>query len=60
MLEIGRNFPPYLIETRSDLAHKLPTCVISIAEHQAMLPQAIDKFVVLLSLVYKLQIILHT
>lgn len=60
MLELGKNFMPFLMETRSDLAVKIPTCVITIAEHQAMLPQAIDKFVVLLSLVYKLQIILHS
>ena len=60
MLELGRNFPSFLIETRPDLASKIPTCVIATAEHQAMLPGAIDKFVVLLSLVYKLQLILNS
>lgn len=60
MLEIGKNFPGYLLQTKPELALKLPTIVIATAEHQAMLPNAIDKFVVLLSLVYKLQIIINS
>ena len=58
IIEIGKQFPEHLIANYPNLGMKLPTAIIAIAEHQAMLPQAADHFVVLLSLVYKLQIIL--
>jgi hypothetical protein len=59
IIELGKTFPEYLNRTNPNLITKLPGIMITIAEHQAMLPQAADHFVVLLSLVYKIQIILH-
>ena len=59
IIELGKTFPEYLNRTNPNLITKLPGIMITIAEHQAMLPQAADHFVVLLSLVYKIQIILN-
>ena len=59
IIELGKTFPEYLNRTNPSLITKLPGTMITIAEHQAMLPQAADHFVVLLSLVYKLQILLN-
>ena len=60
VLELGKQFPNYLNENAPQLINKLPTVIITIAEHGAMMSQCADHFVVLLSLVYKLQIILHS
>ena len=60
VLELGKQFPNYLNEHAPQLIGKLPTVIITIAEHGAMLSQCADHFVVFLSLVYKLQIILHS
>lgn len=55
---IGKDFPAFLKQFLSEKENKLPLVIIAIAEHQAMLPNAIDKVIVLLSLIYKIQIIL--
>ena len=60
VLELGKQFPNYLNEHAPQLIGKLPTVIITIAEHGAMMSQCADHFVVLLSLVYKLQIILQS
>ncbi len=60
VLELGKQFPNYLNEHAPQLIGKLPTVIITIAEHGAMISQCADHFVVLLSLVYKLQIILQS
>ena len=59
ILEIGKQFPDYLNKNFPQNINKLPMSIIAIAEHQAMLSQSADFFVVLLSLVYKLQLILN-
>lgn len=59
MIMIGQQFPTYLQTVAPEKMNKLPLIIIAIAEYQAMLPNAIDKFVVLLALVYKLQTILN-
>lgn len=59
IIELGKSFPEYLNRTAPQLITKLPGVMITIAEHQSMLSTAADHFVVLLSLVYKLQILLH-
>lgn len=59
VLELGKQFPNYMNENVPQLINRLPTVIITIAEHGAMLSQCADHFVVLLSLVYKLQMIIH-
>lgn len=59
IIELGKSFPEYLNRISPQLISKLPGIMITIAEHQAMLSQAADHFVVLLSLVYKLQMLLN-
>lgn len=58
MLMIGQQFPKYLQTIAPDKINKLPLIVIALAEYQAQLSTAIDKFIVLLACVYKLQTIL--
>lgn len=56
---ISKNFVEFIKTNYPNYSSKIPMCVISIAEHLNMLPNCIDKTIVLLSCVYKLQIILH-
>jgi DNA polymerase III delta prime subunit len=56
---ISKNFVEFIKVNYPNYSSKIPMCVISIAEHLNMLPNCIDKTIVLLSCVYKLQIILH-
>ena len=58
-LIIGKQFPEYLQTVKPDKIDKLPLLIISICEHQNMLATAIDKFIVLTSMVFKLQMILR-
>lgn len=59
LLLIGQQFPTYLKSVAPDKMQKLPVIVITIAEYQAQLQTAIDKFVTLLACVYKLQTIIN-
>lgn len=56
---ISKNFVEFIKVNYPNYSSKIPMCVIAIAEHLNMLPNCIDKVIVLLSCVYKLQIILH-
>lgn len=56
--QLGKEFPDYLSTVAPQKLNKLPLVVIDIAEYSAQLPSAIDKFVVFLALVYKLQMTL--
>ena len=58
MESISKSFIDFIRINYSIYNSKIPMCVIAIAEHNNMLPNAIDKVIVLLSLVYKLQIII--
>lgn len=58
MLMIGQQFPNYIQTVAPDKMVKLPLVILAIAEYDAQLPNAIDKFVVLLALVFKLQSIM--
>lgn len=56
--QIGKEFPDYLATVAPQKLNKLPLVIVDIAEYSAQLPQAIDKFIVFLALVYKLQMTL--
>lgn len=58
VVEIGKSFPEYLKNNRPEFLNKLPLIIIAAAEAQDSLYRAIDKVIVLLSLIYKIQIIL--
>jgi len=60
ILMIGKQFPDYMTVVCPDKLNKLPQVILAIAEYQAQLPHAIDKFVVLAALVYRLQMIMHS
>ncbi|WQJ53261.1 MAG: clamp loader of DNA polymerase [Wendovervirus sonii] len=60
ILTIGKQFPDYMISVCPDKIHKLPSVIMAIAEYQSQLPHAIDKFVVLAALMYRLQMIMHS
>ena len=60
MESISKSFIDFIRLNYSQYISKIPMCVIAIAENNNMLSNAIDKFIVLLSLVYKLQIILKS
>lgn len=59
MLMIGKQFPNYLQTVYPDKINKLPLVILALSEYDAQLATAIDKFVVLLALVYKLQQIMN-
>ena len=59
VLAIGKDFPDYIMTVAPQYTNKLPLVLITTAEYNSMLATSIDKFVTLLGLVYKLQIILH-
>ena len=58
MESISKSFIDFIRINYNNYNSKIPMCVIAIAEHNNMLQNAIDKVIVLLSLVYKLQIII--
>ena len=59
ILAIGQQFPEYLMTTCPQKIGKLPLIIIAIGEYNSMLATSIDKFVTLLALVFKLQMILQ-
>ena len=59
VLAIGKSFPDFLITVHPEYVNKLPLILIATAEYNSMLATSIDKFVTLLGLVYKLQMIIH-
>ena len=59
VLAIGKEFPDYIMTVASQYVNKLPLILIATAEYNSMLATSIDKFVTLLGLVYKLQIIIN-
>lgn len=60
MLMIGKQFPNYIKTVAPDKLNKLPLIILSISEYDSQLANAIDKFVVLLALVFKLQQIINS
>lgn len=58
MLSISQNFIEFIRTTHPNYINKIPMCIIAIAEYMSQLPNAIDKVVVLLATIYKLQLIL--
>lgn len=58
MLSISQNFVDFIRTVHPQHASKIPMCIISIAEYMSQLQNAIDKVIVLLACVYKLQIII--
>lgn len=58
--QIGSKFPDYLSKNAPDKVNKLPMIIISTAEHQDMLIRAINKNIVLSSLIFKIQMILNS
>lgn len=59
MLAISQNFVEFIRTTQPQYKNKIPMCIIAIAEYMSQLPNAIDKVVVLLATIYKLQIIIR-
>nr|DAE17712.1 MAG TPA: activator clamp loader [Myoviridae sp. ctn8H20] len=59
ILAFGKDFPEYLRMNAPDKIMKLPLAIITIGEHAFQLNQVPDKMVTLLSLIFKLQIILN-
>lgn len=59
VLSIGKMFPDYIMTVTPQHINKLPLILIATAEYNSMLATSIDKFVTLLGLVYKLQIIVN-
>lgn len=60
ILNIGKQFPEYLNTVAPQYIAKLPVILIAIAEYNSMLATSIDKFVTLLGLVFKLQLIINS
>lgn len=58
VIEICKEFPEYLRDHRPNDILKLPLIVIAAAEAQDQLYKAVDKLIVLLALIYKIQLIL--
>lgn len=58
LIEIGKKFPEYLRTKCPDKINNLPLVLIAIAEHQQQANFVPDKMITLLSLIYKLQLIL--
>lgn len=59
ILQISKEFVKYMGVVAPDKLSKLPYITVEIANYVLQLPQAIDKFIVLLALVYKLQMIIR-
>lgn len=60
MLSISQNFVDYIRTAHPEYGQKVPMCIIAIAEYMNQLATAIDKMIVLLACVYKLQVILKS
>lgn len=60
LIIIGKDFPEYLRHTLPDKIDKLPLIIIAVAEYQSQISNAIDKFIVLLACVYKLQLLINS
>ena len=60
ILAIGQDFPDYILNVKPELNVKLPLILIATAEFNSMLATSIDKFVTLLGLVFKLQLIINS
>lgn len=60
LIIIGKDFPEYLRQVLPNQIDKLPLIIIAVAEYQSQLANAVDKFVVLLACVYKIQLILNS
>lgn len=60
MLCISEEFPKYLHAVAPDKTGKIPWIIIETADHISKLPNAIDKFIILQSLVFKLQNLIHS
>ena len=60
LLMLGQQFPNYIQTVCPDKINKMPMIIISICEYQSQLHYAIDKFVVLLACIYKLQNIMNS
>lgn len=58
MLSLSQNFVEFIRTAAPQYSNKIPMCIITIAEYMNQLPTAIDKGIVLLACVYKLQIII--
>lgn len=58
MLAISQNFISYLMAVAPNQVNKIPVITVEIAEYNSQLHTAIDKFIVLLALVYKIQTVL--
>ena len=58
VLMIGKEFPEYMIANCKGKENKLGPVVITIAEHNEQLSRVTDKVITLLSLIYKIQLIL--
>ena len=59
IIAIGKELPDYIITVTPQYINKLPLLIIAIAEYNAMLATSVDKFVTLLGLIFKLQIIIN-
>lgn len=59
MLMIGKQFPNYLQTVHPEKINKLPLVILALSEYDFQLTTAIDKFIVLLALIYKLQQIMN-
>ena len=55
ILQIGKQFPDYIMNVCPDKVAKIPMIMIAIGEASVQVNTSIDKFITLLALVYKLQ-----
>jgi DNA polymerase III delta prime subunit len=60
IVTLGNDFIEYIKTYVPEKIDKIPLIIITVAEHQYQLQFVIDKLITLLSLVYKLQIIVNT
>lgn len=60
VLLIGKEFPMYLRKNCPQKENKLPLIIIAIAEHNEQLNRVTDKVITLLSLIFKIQVILNS
>lgn len=59
VVQLGIKFPDYIRTKYPDQIVKLPLILIAVAEHQDMIPRAINKKIVLESLIFKIQTIIR-
>jgi len=60
IFSLGQDFIEYLKQNAPTKIDKIPMIIIAVAEHQYQLQFVIDKLVTLLSLVFKIQIIINS